>query len=100
MPTVRTPSFPFGKAMPADFRIRNSPVVFKFEEAGCSVRLSSPRTMAAIPFAQTTYHARSREDLQRGTSTQSVGFARLGRNPRRGCGGAMLAVRGGAGFFL
>jgi hypothetical protein len=29
MPTVRTPSLPFGKAMPADLRIRNSPVVFK-----------------------------------------------------------------------
>ncbi len=29
MPTVRTPSFPFGKAMPADLRIRNSPVIFQ-----------------------------------------------------------------------
>jgi hypothetical protein len=28
MPTVRTPSFPFGKAMPADLRILISPVIF------------------------------------------------------------------------
>jgi hypothetical protein len=28
MPTVRTPSFPFGMAMPADLRILISPVVF------------------------------------------------------------------------
>jgi hypothetical protein len=28
MPTVRTPIFPFGKAMPADLPILNSPVAF------------------------------------------------------------------------
>jgi hypothetical protein len=32
MPTVRTPSFPFGKAMPADLRILISPVFFKVFE--------------------------------------------------------------------
>jgi hypothetical protein len=35
-------------------------------EAACV--FSSPGTIAAVPCAQTTYHARTREDLQRGTS--------------------------------
>ena len=32
MPTVSTPSFPFGRAMPADLRIRISPVFLKCAE--------------------------------------------------------------------
>src|SRR5579863_6891544 len=61
MPTVRTPSFPFGKAMPADLRILISPVVFNISgTGGCDLHC----TNAAFPFAQTTYHARTSQDLQ------------------------------------
>jgi hypothetical protein len=56
-------------AMPADLRILISPVVFKVYGT-LNERIHFIRTTAAVPFAQTTYHARTREDLQRGTSTR------------------------------
>src|ERR1700730_1629300 len=69
IPTVSTPSFPFGGAMAESRRIRFSPVFIKVSETKKFRWRRIHAVMATSkPCAQTTYHARIKTDLQSGTA--------------------------------
>src|SRR5258708_6427997 len=73
IPTVSTPSFPFGGAIAESRRIRFSPVFMKMSGTTKLHRRGVHAVMInSKPCAQTTYHARLKTDLQSGTAKTSI----------------------------
>jgi hypothetical protein len=81
--------------MPADLRIRISPVIRNFADDQTSAIRRAFGTVAVILIAQTTYHARSRRDLQREPSIRGSCLWIAAHDHNVGAFARVLSVSGG-----